>query len=67
MTDGDEVVSHEPLGTALVYSVLRILERWMEYDRERPQELDLDAIVESALRHALGGEECAKRKRRKRS
>jgi excisionase family DNA binding protein len=43
------------------------LEKWMEQHRDRPQELDLDAIMESALRHVLGEEEYAKRRRRKRS
>jgi len=43
------------------------LDKWMEHHRKVPQELDLDAIMESALRHVLGEEEYAKRRRRKRS
>ena len=42
------------------------LDQWMEHYRESTRELDLDRIVEDALRTVLGEEEYAKRRHRRR-
>jgi excisionase family DNA binding protein len=41
------------------------LDEWMEHYRERPQNLDLRALLDDAVRQALGEKEYSKRRRRK--
>jgi excisionase family DNA binding protein len=41
------------------------LDEWIEHYRERPQKIDLRALLDDSVRQALGEEEYAKRHRRK--
>jgi excisionase family DNA binding protein len=41
------------------------LDKWMEHYRERPQNIDLRALLDESVRQALGEEEYSKRRRRR--
>jgi excisionase family DNA binding protein len=59
-------IPHFRVGAKILFKKSE-LDRWMERYRESPQKLDLDSIVEDAVRQVLGGEEYAKRRHRKRN
>jgi excisionase family DNA binding protein len=59
-------IPHYRVGKKMLFKKSE-LDKWMERYRESPQKINLNSIVEDAVRQVLGEKEYAKRRHRKRN